>query len=67
MANAPMRRSRPKIRETIAHIEITVVYAVDAFENSCRPDADPCIVGTSCDDGHGLPYYCLSALMIAYR
>lgn len=51
-------------------VENTVVYAVDEFENSCRPGADPCVGcvgGTSCDDGHGLPYYYLSALMIAYR
>ncbi|HFE45307.1 MAG TPA: hypothetical protein ENJ18_07400 [Nannocystis exedens] len=51
-------------------MENTVVYAVDDYENSCRPDADPCVGcvgGASCDDGHSLPYYYLSALMIAYR
>lgn len=47
-------------------------YDVEAYENTCRPDATPCAgctLGTSCayDGGnHTEPFYQLSALLIAY-
>ena len=52
---------------------VPVVYDVQAYENSCRPDAPVCTgcaLGTSCEyDGgnHTPPIYDLSAMLIAYR
>jgi hypothetical protein len=51
----------------------TFSYDVQAYENTCRPDADPCAgctLGTGCayDDGsHTEPNYQISTLLIAYR
>jgi len=51
----------------------TFAYDVQAFVNTCRPDASPCAgctLGTSCayDGGsHTEPYYELSTLLIAYQ
>lgn len=52
---------------------VSVIYDVQAYENSCRPDAPECTgcaLGTSCEyDGgnHTPPIYDLSAMLIAYR
>ncbi|MFO0761491.1 MAG: peptide-N-glycosidase F-related protein [Byssovorax sp.] len=49
------------------------IYDVEAYENTCRPDAMPCkgcTLGASCDyDGgtHTEPNYQVSSLLIAYR
>lgn len=51
----------------------TFAYDVQAYENTCRPDADPCAactLGADCpyDGGaHTEPNYQISALLIAYR
>jgi hypothetical protein len=55
----------------------TFAYDVEAYENSCRPDAVPdggtcaaCTLGTGCayDGGsHTEPSYMVSSLLIAYR
>jgi hypothetical protein len=52
-------------------------YDVQAYENTCRPDAVPdggtcqgCSLGTGCayDGGnHTEPFYAVSAVLIAYR
>lgn len=45
-----------------------VRYLTDEYENSCRPDLGVCAgctAGATCDDGHGQPYYYMSALLIA--
>lgn len=53
--------------------DATFAYDVEAYDNTCRPDASPCAgcsLGTGCayDGGnHTEPYYQLSALLIAYR
>jgi hypothetical protein len=52
---------------------VMVSYEVDAYENTCRPDAPVCggcALGTGCafDNGaHTAPQYVLSAVLIAYR
>ena len=52
---------------------VAVSYDVQAYENSCRPDAPVCTgcaLGTGCEyDGgnHTPPIYDLSAMLIAYR
>lgn len=56
--------------DVLPGVENTVVYAVDDYVNSCRPEAEPCtgcVAGASCGDGHGQPYYTMSAIMIAYQ
>jgi hypothetical protein len=48
---------------------VTVSYAVDPYENTCRPDAPVCGCG-SCpynNNGHTAPYYWMSAALIVYR
>jgi hypothetical protein len=51
----------------------TFGYDVEAYENSCRPDAATCAgcsLGTACayDGGnHTEPYYSVSSVLIAYR
>ena len=51
----------------------TFAYDVEAYENTCRPDATPCAacsLGATCayDGGtHTEPNYQLSSLLIAYR
>lgn len=53
--------------------EISVAYAVEAYDNSCRPDApicSACTLGTGCayDDGrHTEPRWIVSSLLIAYH
>lgn len=53
--------------------ELTVAYAVETYENSCRPDAPVCggcALGTGCayDDGrHTEPKWIVSSLLIGYR
>jgi hypothetical protein len=48
-------------------------YAVEAYENTCRPDADPCLacsLGTGCayDGGnHTEPNFQISTVLIAYQ
>lgn len=48
-------------------------YDVEAYENTCRPDASPCTactLGAACDydgGGHTEPNYQVSMLLIAYR
>ena len=45
-------------------------YALQDYVNDCRPDAPVCMgcVGSAtCDGGHVLPYYYLSALVVTYR
>ena len=49
--------------------ENTILYAVDDYENTCRPESAQCMgcsPGVTCDDGHSLPYYYMSAVLIAY-
>lgn len=52
---------------------VDVAYDVEAYENTCRPDAavcTGCTLGTGCDyDGgnHTAPFYDLSALLIAFE
>ncbi len=52
---------------------VTVAYDVEAFENTCRPDAatcSGCSLGTGCayDDGaHTEPHWFVSALLVARR
>ncbi len=56
--------------DVLPGVENTVVYAVDDYVNTCRPEAEPCVGcvgGASCEDGHGQPYYYMSAMMIAYQ
>jgi hypothetical protein len=56
-----------------AGASVTVTYDVQAYENTCRPDAPVCTgcaLGTGCDyDGgnHTPPIYDISAMLIAYR
>ncbi|APR84679.1 N-glycosidase F, putative [Minicystis rosea] len=51
----------------------TFAYDVEAYENTCRPDAAPCsscTLGATCDyDGgaHTEPNFAISSLLIAYR
>lgn len=50
-----------------------IAYAVEAYENTCRPDSavcEGCSLGTSCDyDGgaHTEPNYQMSTVLIAYK
>jgi len=50
-----------------------VAYDVEAYDNTCRPDANPCAgcsLGTGCPyDGanHTEPNYQVSSLLIAYQ
>lgn len=52
---------------------VSVIYDVQAYENSCRPESPMCTgcaLGTGCEyDGgnHTPPIYDLSAMLIAYR
>jgi len=52
---------------------LTIGYDVQAFENSCRPDANPCAgctLGSGCaynESSHTEPNYQLSAVVIAYK
>jgi hypothetical protein len=52
---------------------LNIGYDVQAFENSCRPDANPCAgctLGTGCaynDSTHTEPNYQISAVVIAYK
>lgn len=52
---------------------VTVAYAVEEYENTCRPEADPCTgcsLGNGCewnDSNHTEPNYQVSAVVIAYR
>jgi hypothetical protein len=53
--------------------ETTISYAVETYENTCRPDAPMCrgcALGSSCayDNGaHTAPFLDLSAVLITYR
>lgn len=57
----------------ISSSKATLSYDVEAFENTCRPDASSCsgcTLGATCDyDGgaHTEPNYQFSALLIAYQ
>jgi hypothetical protein len=57
----------------ISEPTLTVGYDVQAFENSCRPEANPCAgctLGTGCaynDSNHTEPNYQVSAVVIAYK
>ncbi len=47
-----------------------ITYALATYENTCRPGLDTCVgcnAGATCDDGHSLPFYYLSSLVIAYE
>ena len=47
-----------------------ITYGLATYENTCRPGLDTCVgcnAGATCDDGHSLPYYYLSSLVIAYE
>jgi len=47
-----------------------IAYALSDYENTCLPEAEPCMgctAGASCNDGHGQPYYYMSALLVSYR
>ncbi|MGC4118512.1 MAG: peptide-N-glycosidase F-related protein [Myxococcales bacterium] len=67
---------RPWIEDVTADLaglsEATLAYDVEAYENTCRPDASECTgctLGTACDyDGgaHTEPFYLLSSTLIAY-
>jgi hypothetical protein len=52
---------------------LNIGYDVQAFENSCRPEANPCAgctLGTGCaynDSNHTEPNYQVSAVVIAYK
>jgi hypothetical protein len=49
---------------------LAVAYDVEAYENTCHPDAQPCQdcePNFSCDDGHTLPIYYMSAVAIVYE
>lgn len=52
---------------------LDVTYAVDPYENTCRPDApvcEGCALGNDCewnDSNHTEPNYQMSALLIAYE
>ncbi len=52
---------------------VKVAYDVEAYENSCRPDAATCTgcsLGTACayDGGnHTEPYYAVSTVLVAFR
>ena len=56
-----------------AGTSVTLRYATEPYENTCRPDASPCsgcTLGTGCDyDGgnHTMPVYKMSAAIIVYR
>ena len=57
---------------TVGGGDINFTYDAEAYENSCRPDADPCtgcLAGTCDYDGgaHTEPRYQLSSLLILYR
>ena len=68
---------RPWILDVTADVAgsatATFAYDVEAYENTCRPDATPCkscTLGTTCDyDGgaHTEPNFAISTLLIAYR
>lgn len=48
----------------------SVMYALQSYENTCRPGLDVCkgcTAGMSCEDGHGQPYYYLSSVLIALK
>lgn len=57
----------------ISEPTLTVGYDVQAFENTCRPEANPCAgctLGTGCaynDSSHTEPNYQVSAVVIAYK
>jgi len=45
----------------------TLAWSVEAYENTCRPDAPTCAgctAGATCDDGHGQPYYVVSGVLV---
>ncbi len=47
-----------------------VTYGMSPYENTCKPGADPCVgctAGATCEDGHGQPYYYMSAVLVSYR
>lgn len=52
---------------------LTIGYDVQAFENTCRPEANPCAgctLGSGCaynDSSHTEPNYQVSAVVIAYK
>lgn len=53
--------------------DLTVEYAMEDYENTCRPDAPTCMgcaLGTGCEyDGgnHTAPRYLMSVALVAYR
>ena len=61
------------ITKDVAGGMAAIAYDVEAYENTCRPDAAPCAgctLGATCDyDGgnHTEPNYSVSTLLIAYR
>jgi hypothetical protein len=66
----------PWIEDVTAFVEgeeVTLVYGVEPYENTCRPDApvcEGCTLGTGCEyDGgnHTMPIYRFSAALVAYR
>ena len=49
---------------------LDIRYALEDYVNECRPDAPVCmgcVGGATCDDGHGQPYYYLSAMLVTFR
>jgi Peptide-N-glycosidase F, C terminal/Peptide-N-glycosidase F, N terminal len=61
------------VTQDVAGGKATFAYDVEAYENTCRPDAAPCAsctLGSTCpyDGGnHTEPNYSVSSLLIAYR
>ena len=61
------------VTKDVADGKATFAYDVQAYENTCRPEAMPCAactLGSSCDyDGgsHTEPNYSVSTVLIAYR
>ncbi|MEZ4384982.1 MAG: peptide-N-glycosidase F-related protein [Nannocystaceae bacterium] len=51
-------------------VDNSILYSLPDYVNTCRPGAEPCAgcsPGVTCDDGHSLPYYYMSAVLIAYE